>query len=394
MKTKLHAQVFISYRREGGGEIARLVRAALQHRGYDVFLDVEDLKRGPFNTALLEVIAHAEDFLLVLTRGCLDRCACATDWLRLEVAHAIETDRNIVPVLTRDFAWPAEPIPSGLDKIRHYNALISSHDYFDASMDKLAGMLRSRPRRRRRVLRAAAAGVLAVLVVLGGYIAAVRPGFLPGIAKPRDDASSGSSASGTEAAESRSDTRIREIFEGAGVRHDAPSKPEEPAPPKNISAAAGLELAKAEAREWKIEASLRAIMAHEWTYSGRREPAPTATMVSVTKWGYTFCVGREAVDIVVTGNSIERKPLPSPPWVEKLEPLEYWTLDAQGALGAALSAGASLAHDGVPFTLRRFRVRGVSRALWVIPCRAPDGGTSLVVDAETGLIVDKEDIEE
>ena len=45
--------VFISYRREGGAETARLLRYELLARGWDVFLDVEDLKGGTFDERLL-----------------------------------------------------------------------------------------------------------------------------------------------------------------------------------------------------------------------------------------------------------------------------------------------------------------------------------------------------
>ncbi len=81
--------------------MARLVRDSLQRRGYRVFMDVEDLRSGPFNTALFNEIDSAADIVVILTRGSLDRCRTEGDWLRLEVAHAIQRKGNVVPVMAR-----------------------------------------------------------------------------------------------------------------------------------------------------------------------------------------------------------------------------------------------------------------------------------------------------
>ena len=44
--------IFISYRRDGGQETARILRDSLAERGYRVFFDVESLRSGAFNTKL------------------------------------------------------------------------------------------------------------------------------------------------------------------------------------------------------------------------------------------------------------------------------------------------------------------------------------------------------
>jgi hypothetical protein len=73
MKPKKN-MVFISYRRDGGAELARLVSEILPRRGYRVFMDVESLRSGPFNTALLSEIESASEVVVILTPGSLDRC--------------------------------------------------------------------------------------------------------------------------------------------------------------------------------------------------------------------------------------------------------------------------------------------------------------------------------
>jgi hypothetical protein len=66
--------IFISYRREGGEHLAGRVKYALVTRGFSVFMDVEDLKSGRFDEALLQKIQGATDVLVILTPGCLERC--------------------------------------------------------------------------------------------------------------------------------------------------------------------------------------------------------------------------------------------------------------------------------------------------------------------------------
>ncbi|MGI9243129.1 MAG: TIR domain-containing protein, partial [Verrucomicrobiales bacterium] len=83
-------RIFISYRRDTGSSLARLVEQELRRRRFPVFLDVEDLQSCPFNTALLTEIERAPDVVVILTRGCLERCKNEGDWVRQEIAHAIE----------------------------------------------------------------------------------------------------------------------------------------------------------------------------------------------------------------------------------------------------------------------------------------------------------------
>ncbi len=81
-----HYDVFISYRRDGGEEAARLIRNSLKERGYRVFLDTESLRSGQFDKELYRVIEEAKDVVVILPPNGLDRCSNEGDWLRLEIA--------------------------------------------------------------------------------------------------------------------------------------------------------------------------------------------------------------------------------------------------------------------------------------------------------------------
>ena len=169
--------VFLSYRRDGGESMAILLRDRLTAKGYRVFLDVESLNSGSFNTKLLQVIENCTDFIVVLSKNCLDRCANDGDWVRAEIAHALAGGKNIVPVMLRGFEWPAA-LPDDINELRIQNGVnASSNEYFDAAVDRLTDkFLISRPRKRKgasqlqqRIFVAAEAVTIVSGLSLGGW---------------------------------------------------------------------------------------------------------------------------------------------------------------------------------------------------------------------------------
>ena len=170
--------VFISYRRNGGEHAAKRIQEALLARGYRVFLDMESLRAGPFNTVLLDVIKGCTDFLLILPPDGLDRCDEEQDWVRLEVEEALRDGKNIVPILLRGFEFPRS-LPESLEKLRFMNGIPAATEYFDAFIEKLCGQfLRTKPAMRRRigqnpVLRRILPFIAALLLLsaflIGGY---------------------------------------------------------------------------------------------------------------------------------------------------------------------------------------------------------------------------------
>jgi membrane-associated phospholipid phosphatase len=135
--------VFISYRRERGSRLARVVQMELERRSFSCFLDVDDLGAEHFDDRLLREIENAPNTVLVLAPGSLDRCRQPGDWLRREVEHALEHNRNVVPLLADGFQFPAEDeLPPKLRNLPRLNGVIYSHDYFIAAFDKLEGFLK------------------------------------------------------------------------------------------------------------------------------------------------------------------------------------------------------------------------------------------------------------
>ena len=88
-----------------------------------VFYDIESLRSGDFNTKLLEVIEECEDMLLVLPPGGLDRCVNEDDWVRQEVVHALKHQKNIIPVMMRNFTFP-KVLPPDMEPLRNKNGFM------------------------------------------------------------------------------------------------------------------------------------------------------------------------------------------------------------------------------------------------------------------------------
>lgn len=138
--------VFVSYRRATGSQLASLLKVHLQLRGFSVFIDVERLEAGKFDNNLLDSIKSARNFVLVLSPQALDRCIGdqeCKDWVHKEIVAALASGCNIIPILDQSFHWPdAELLPEDMRSIIYFNGISWSHDYQDACVDKVERFIR------------------------------------------------------------------------------------------------------------------------------------------------------------------------------------------------------------------------------------------------------------
>jgi hypothetical protein len=133
--------VFLSYRRSGGAETAQLLYDRLTRKGYKVSFDLETLRSGKFDKQLYTRIEQCKDVVVIMSKGALEvRENPEDDWLRLEVKHALEHQKNIVPVFLRDFdrsdvkKLPQEDV---LSNVCGYEGVTASHEHFDSTFTKL-----------------------------------------------------------------------------------------------------------------------------------------------------------------------------------------------------------------------------------------------------------------
>lgn len=135
-------KLFISYRRSASaGHAGRLYDRLVTVYGEDkVFLDVEQIPVGEtFSSYLLAKIDDCDVFLLMLGEDTLDRTVNEDDWVRQEIAYALQHNRIVViPVLQDGYAMPApHTLPEDIRGITMKNASFLFHQMFNESVNKL-----------------------------------------------------------------------------------------------------------------------------------------------------------------------------------------------------------------------------------------------------------------
>jgi len=110
---------------------ARTIQQALEKK-YRVFLDFDELNDGVFDQRIMDAISHSSVFLLLLTKGALDRCSNEDDWVRKEILYASECSCHIVPVTIDD---PFDGYPSDLPK--EIQDIVGAHQFSELQTRKL-----------------------------------------------------------------------------------------------------------------------------------------------------------------------------------------------------------------------------------------------------------------
>lgn len=130
---------FISYRRIGGLNFARLLHESLKGRGLNCFFDYNSLRHGKFDNAIYEAIDESANFLMLVTDGAYDRCQDGSDWVRLETEYALAHNKNIVPICpsghTRKFP---DNLPGNLVQLSNIHiSRMDVEEFFEESIDKI-----------------------------------------------------------------------------------------------------------------------------------------------------------------------------------------------------------------------------------------------------------------
>lgn len=132
-KVKKKIDVFISYRRDGGSELASLLQVYLKFKKYKVFFDVKSLKAGNFGENLMLNVRQAKNFILILSPNSLNRCnddENDKDWLREEIAEAVNSSCNIIPIAKNfDYRIFDDPnTPKEIRTLKNLNHIEWHHD--------------------------------------------------------------------------------------------------------------------------------------------------------------------------------------------------------------------------------------------------------------------------
>lgn len=140
-------QVFISYRRDGGRDLARNIYERLSMSGYNTFFDYDSMRNGKFNTQIIEAINQTTDFILILSKGALDRCSNEGDWVRIEIEQALSQEKNIVLVASEDFEGFPLDLPPSISSIKNIDIvfLYNKSQHYNQSIIEMMKALKSRP---------------------------------------------------------------------------------------------------------------------------------------------------------------------------------------------------------------------------------------------------------
>jgi len=143
-------EIFISYRRDTGSELAEIIKKDLDARGYSVFKDTHDLKAGHWQEALTKQINACKDFILLVTPGSLDRCKTdPNDIVLFEIRLALATRKNFILVVKR--AKDQSPndyfkdLPLAIADLPKHNWVEYTNDDSDAKLQKIRSFLNSSP---------------------------------------------------------------------------------------------------------------------------------------------------------------------------------------------------------------------------------------------------------
>lgn len=167
--------VFISYRRDTGRDIARPIKLELEKHGYNVFLDFDELKDGSFSQKIKDAISSAPIFIVILSPHALDRCINHDDWVRQEIEYAIIKKRHIIPI-NPDLSFEGFPenLPDNIKKelgLHQYSDILFGQ-LFEESVRK---MVRERivpyvqtPRKHKRNIMLIAGTLLSIILLFFG----------------------------------------------------------------------------------------------------------------------------------------------------------------------------------------------------------------------------------
>ena len=175
--------IFISYRRDGGFEIANLIASKLKIAGYRVFLDIHAMHAGDFSSQLEDKVKRCKDFIWILSANSESKTLYyknGIDYYRDELCWAIEHKRNIIPVKLDGFTFP-EVLPDCISEAIHtyYPKLdiyklqaveANKNQYFDAAIAELRKYLVSRPTILYKWVAIVISTIIAVSIILSSFL--------------------------------------------------------------------------------------------------------------------------------------------------------------------------------------------------------------------------------
>lgn len=126
--------VFISYRRDTGKDLASSFVQLIEHHGFVPYFDISDHTTGEFRVKIKEAISNSKLFLLVITEGSIKRFQNPKDISRLEVEYAFECGLKIMPISTigekvfEEINMYKDSLPESIKNLTNQNVEFYKHE--------------------------------------------------------------------------------------------------------------------------------------------------------------------------------------------------------------------------------------------------------------------------
>lgn len=142
-------KIFINYRRlDSLGSTGRLYDRLVEDFGYhNVFMDVDTIQPGVnFEIEITKAISLSDVFIVVIGPNWLtvkdkegnQKLSQANDYVRKEIAFALEMEKTVFPVLVEGAQMPkAEELPQNIKSLSSINAIEIRHSRFNIDTQKL-----------------------------------------------------------------------------------------------------------------------------------------------------------------------------------------------------------------------------------------------------------------
>ena len=120
--------VFISYRRDTGSDLAALVKANLEKMGVDSFFDTHNIHNEDFLTRIRNGIDNAPNFLMILTPGYFIKREGTEDYVREEILYALKQGKNLLAIASPQYDHNEVDWANEIEEIRYFKTF--NHEVF------------------------------------------------------------------------------------------------------------------------------------------------------------------------------------------------------------------------------------------------------------------------
>lgn len=142
--------VFISYKNDGeGNNFAARMCTDLEKLGYEVYYNPNEQHAGSFPDRLKNAVEACNDFLLIVTKPCLDQLMRhdKIDWVREELLTANRNGKNIIPLLMSGVVMPKDKddMPEDLRFLPDKDAISVFEPYDKSPFENILAWMKSDP---------------------------------------------------------------------------------------------------------------------------------------------------------------------------------------------------------------------------------------------------------